>query len=104
MCRLSVKQLRHYDESGLPAPVRVDGGTGYRYYAPQQAGDALTIALLREMDLPLAVIARAPAADSGSGAEILRAERDRPAERIRRDRTSLTCWTGWQRADCPATR
>ncbi|MDQ1012426.1 DNA-binding transcriptional MerR regulator [Streptomyces sp. V4I23] len=33
LCRLSVKQLRHYDEMGLLAPARVDAGSGYRYYA-----------------------------------------------------------------------
>ncbi|MFJ9849423.1 MerR family transcriptional regulator [Streptomyces sp. NPDC101150] len=89
LCRLSVKQLRHYDELGLLAPVRVDAGSGYRYYAPGQARDALTIALLREMDLPLAVIARALAAEPESRAQLLRAERDRLAERIRRDQARL---------------
>ncbi|GAB2925023.1 MerR family transcriptional regulator [Streptomyces mayteni] len=89
LCRLSVKQLRHYDETGLLAPVHVDAATGYRYYAPEQARDALTIALLREMDLPLAVIARALAAEPARRAEILRAERDRLAERISRDQARL---------------
>ncbi|MFF2021175.1 MerR family transcriptional regulator [Streptomyces sp. NPDC058171] len=86
LCRLSVKQLRHYDETGLLAPVRVDAATGYRYYAPEQARAALTIALLREMDLPLAVIAEALSADADARGRALRAERDRLAERIDRDR------------------
>ncbi|WP_251096460.1 MerR family transcriptional regulator [Streptomyces sp. Caat 7-52] len=89
LCRLSVKQLRHYDETGLLAPVRVDGVSGYRYYAPEQAGDALTIALLREMDVPLTVIAQALGAEPESRALILRAERDRLAERISRDQARL---------------
>ncbi|MFD3761217.1 MerR family transcriptional regulator [Streptomyces sp. NPDC058622] len=89
LCRLSVKQLRHYDEMGLLAPVRVDAGSGYRYYAPEQARNALTIALLREMDLPLAVIAQALAAEPGRRAQILRAERDRLAERICKDQARL---------------
>ncbi len=89
LCRLSIKQLRHYDELGLLAPVRVDPGTGYRYYASAQARDALTIALLRDMDLPLPVIGRALAAGPGARAETLRAERDRLAERLRRDRERL---------------
>lgn len=89
LCRLSVKQLRHYDDLGLLAPRRVDAGSGYRYYAPEQARDALTIALLREMDLPLAVIARALAAGPEGRPAILGAERDRLAERIRRDRARL---------------
>ncbi|AJZ82504.1 MULTISPECIES: MerR family transcriptional regulator [Streptomyces] len=89
LCRLSIKQLRHYDETGLLAPVRVDANSGYRYYAPEQARDALTVALLREMDLPLAVIAQALAAEPESRAQILRAERDRLAERISRDQARL---------------
>ncbi|MFJ5774521.1 MerR family transcriptional regulator [Streptomyces sp. NPDC093094] len=89
LCRLSVKQLRHYDETGLLAPVRVDPSSGYRYYAPEQARDALTIALLREMDLPLAVIASTLAAGPEDRARILRTERDRLAERISRDRARL---------------
>jgi DNA-binding transcriptional MerR regulator len=89
LCRLSVKQLRHYDELGLLAPAHVDTGSGYRYYAPEQAGDALTIALLREMDLPLAVIAQALTAEPEHRARILRAERDRLAERISRDQARL---------------
>jgi DNA-binding transcriptional MerR regulator len=90
LCRLSVKQLRHYDEVGLLAPEWVDAGTGYRYYAPEQARDALTIALLREIDLPLAVIAEALAAQAPARARILRAERDRLAERITRDQARLS--------------
>ncbi|MFD7554477.1 MerR family transcriptional regulator [Streptomyces sp. NPDC059835] len=89
LCRLSVKQLRHYDDTGLLAPIHVAAGSGYRYYAPEQARDALTIALLREMGLPLAVIARTLAAGPERRAEILRAERDRLAERIRRDQVRL---------------
>ncbi|NYI04635.1 MerR family transcriptional regulator [Allostreptomyces psammosilenae] len=89
LCRLSVKQLRHYDETGLLTPVRVDALSGYRYYAPEQARDALTIALLREMDLPLAVIAQALTADPERRARILRAERDRLAARISRDQARL---------------
>ncbi|MEV7130055.1 GyrI-like domain-containing protein [Streptomyces sp. NPDC093260] len=89
LCRLSVKQLRHYDDLGLLAPIRVDAGSGYRYYAPEQVRDALTIALLREMDLPLAVIAQALAAGPEHRAVILRAERDRLAGRISRDQVRL---------------
>lgn len=89
LCRLSVKQLRHYDDMGLLAPIRVDARSGYRYCAPEQARDALTIALLREMDLPLAAIAQALAAGPERRAAILRGERDRLAERISRDQARL---------------
>jgi membrane-associated phospholipid phosphatase len=51
--RLSVKALRHYDELGLLEPACVDAATGYRYYAPAQAREALLIGMLRELELPL---------------------------------------------------
>jgi DNA-binding transcriptional MerR regulator len=56
LCRLSVKQLRHYDELGLLDPARVDEDTGYRLYRAEQAPDAVSIALLRSVDVPLPVI------------------------------------------------
>ena len=56
LCRLSVKQLRHYDELGLLVPSHVDPDTGYRYYARDQARAALSVGLLRSLDVPLAAI------------------------------------------------
>ncbi len=56
--RLSIKQLRHYAELGLLVPAYVDEHTGYRYYRHEQARDALSIGLLRSLDVPLAVIAQ----------------------------------------------
>ncbi|MFD0684136.1 MerR family DNA-binding transcriptional regulator [Actinomadura fibrosa] len=56
LCRLSVKQLRHYDDLGLLVPARVDPASGYRYYRPAQARDALSIGLLRSLDVPLPMV------------------------------------------------
>ncbi|SEH00851.1 effector-binding domain-containing protein [Nonomuraea solani] len=56
--RLSIKQLRHYAELGLLVPAYVDEHTGYRYYRHEQARDALSIGLLRSLDVPLTVIAQ----------------------------------------------
>ncbi|WP_113703501.1 MerR family transcriptional regulator [Nonomuraea lactucae] len=64
--RLSVKQLRHYDELGLLAPAYVDAGTGYRYYRASQARVALSIGLLRSLDVPLTVIAEVLAGAAGA--------------------------------------
>lgn len=89
LCRLSVKQLRHYDELGLLAPDRVDPGTGYRYYALGRVRDALTVALLRDLDVPLAVIAELLGAPDEERARLLGAERDRLAARIARDTERL---------------
>jgi len=89
LCRLSVKQLRHYDDAGLLRPARVDPATGYRYYTSAQARDALTVALLRELDVPLAVITEVLSATDSARARLLSAERARLAERLERDRTRL---------------
>ncbi|MEU6886538.1 MerR family transcriptional regulator [Streptomyces viridosporus] len=66
--RLSAKALRLYDRLGLLAPAWVDGGTGYRFYRAGQVGRARTIALLRQLDMPLAVIAEVVDADDGATA------------------------------------
>ncbi len=74
LCRLSVKQLRHYDDLGLLAPAWTDPSSGYRYYRPGQARDALLVGLLRAMDVPLPVVARVLSGDEGGA---LREARDR---------------------------
>lgn len=55
-CRLSIKALRHYDERGLLNPALVDPDTGYRYYRTDQSRDAVMIALLRSLEVPLDTI------------------------------------------------
>ncbi len=65
---LSVKALRLYDVSGLLAPASVDAVTGYRRYSPDQLERARRIGLLRQVDVPLAVIADVL---SGTDAEAL---------------------------------
>jgi DNA-binding transcriptional MerR regulator len=72
--RLSAKALRRYDELGLLRPARVDAHNGYRWYAPDQAGRARLIALLRRADLPLARIGELLDMDAATAAEQLRAD------------------------------
>ncbi|MFE4174534.1 MerR family transcriptional regulator [Streptomyces sp. NPDC056909] len=55
--RLSPKALRLYDRLGLLAPARVDTVTGYRWYREDQVERARLVALLRQLDMPLARIA-----------------------------------------------
>ncbi|MGV9383284.1 MerR family transcriptional regulator [Nonomuraea sp. NPDC003707] len=82
--RLSVKQLRHYDELGLLRPAQVDAVTGYRFYRASQARVALSIALLRSLDVPLAVVGEVLA----GGAQALEGVREElEAELARRRRT-----------------
>ncbi|CAL9489748.1 hypothetical protein SUDANB176_03221 [Streptomyces sp. enrichment culture] len=66
--RLSAKALRLYDRLGLLAPARVDEVTGYRFYRAGQVERARTVALLRQLDMPLAVIAGIVDADDGAAA------------------------------------
>jgi DNA-binding transcriptional MerR regulator len=74
LSRLSPKALRRYDEMGLLRPARVDAHNGYRWYAPDQAGRARLIALLRRADLPLARIAALIDMDPATAAAELRAD------------------------------
>lgn len=53
---LSVKALRHYDETGLLVPAHVDPESGYRWYRPGQARTGATISVLRSMSVPLEVV------------------------------------------------
>ena len=57
LCRLSIKQLRHYADLDLLRPAQVDPATGYRYYSRDHARQALSIGLLRSLDVPLPTIA-----------------------------------------------
>ncbi|MGN9914491.1 GNAT family N-acetyltransferase [Phytohabitans sp. LJ34] len=66
LSRLSVKQLRHYDELGLLVPAHVDADSGYRYYRRDQAREALSIGLLRSLDVPLPVVAQVLAGTTGA--------------------------------------
>jgi DNA-binding transcriptional MerR regulator len=50
---LSIKTLRHYHESGILVPARVDPQTGYRSYTVDQLADAAIVQRLRALDLPL---------------------------------------------------
>ncbi|MFD5628572.1 MerR family transcriptional regulator [Streptomyces sp. NPDC127072] len=71
--RLSPKALRLYDRLGLLAPAYVDEVSGYRYYRADQAERARTVALLRQLDMPLARIAEVVAAEGSSAAALLTA-------------------------------
>ncbi|MEW1722584.1 MerR family transcriptional regulator [Streptomyces sp. NPDC093109] len=71
--RLSPKALRLYDRLGLLAPARVDPATGYRWYRPDQVEQARLVALLRQLDMPLARIAEVVALPGEQAADALKA-------------------------------
>ena len=53
MTFLSVKTLRHYHETGLLAPAKIDASTGYRYYDVSQVATAQVVRRFRDLDLPI---------------------------------------------------
>ncbi len=57
LSRISVKALRYYDEIGLLKPVKVDHGTGYRYYSADQLPRLNYIIALKYLGLSLEEIA-----------------------------------------------
>lgn len=69
--RLSVKALRRYDAEDLLHPARVDEETGYRYYTPEQTRDAVTIAMLRKLDVPIASIRKLLIMDGSERTQLL---------------------------------
>jgi DNA-binding transcriptional MerR regulator len=71
--RLSAKALRLYDRLGLLPPARVDEASGYRYYRADQVEPARLVALLRQLDMPLARVAEVVEADGTDAAELLAA-------------------------------
>jgi DNA-binding transcriptional MerR regulator/predicted transcriptional regulator YdeE len=90
-CRLSVKALRHYDEVGLLEPARVDG-SGYRFYARSQIKTAISISLLRSLDVPIPAIESILNARQPSRvAERLADERHRIEREMARSRQALSC-------------
>jgi DNA-binding transcriptional MerR regulator len=54
--RLSIKALRLYDELGVVVPARVDAESGYRHYDVSQLEAARLVAMLRQLEFPLAEI------------------------------------------------
>ncbi|MGW0998661.1 MerR family transcriptional regulator [Streptomyces sp. NPDC002523] len=71
--RLSAKALRLYDRLGLLVPAQVDDASGYRYYRAGQVEQARLVALLRQLDMPLARIAEIVGAEGTEAADRLAA-------------------------------
>lgn len=71
--RLSAKALRLYDRLGLLCPAYVDEASGYRYYRADQVERARLVAMLRQLDMPLARVAEVVGADGAEAAGLLAA-------------------------------
>ena len=53
VARVSCRLLRYYDELGLLKPMRVEAGTGYRYYSAAQLPRLNRILVLKDLGLSL---------------------------------------------------
>jgi DNA-binding transcriptional MerR regulator len=69
--RLSPKALRLYERRGLLLPAHVDADTRYRGYRESQLPTARLIAVLRGLDMPLAVVAELVAASEAERVRVL---------------------------------
>jgi DNA-binding transcriptional MerR regulator len=69
--RLSPKALRLYERRGLLAPAQVDADTRYRSYRESQLETARLIAVLRGLDMPLAIVAQLVAAPEAERVRVL---------------------------------
>ena len=79
----TVRALRHYESLGLLVPGRVDPGSGYRFYRPDQLPDALRVRLLRALEMPLPdVVSVMSDPESAAALELLRVHRARVASRV----------------------
>ncbi|MER5581116.1 MerR family transcriptional regulator [Streptomyces asoensis] len=65
--RLTAKALRLYDRLGLLAPAHIDEASGYRYYRAGQVERARLVAMLRQLDMPLARVAEVLESADGPG-------------------------------------
>lgn len=63
MARVSKRTLRYYDSIDLFKPIRVDEGTGVRYYSTRQLADLNRILALKELGMSLDQIRRMLADD-----------------------------------------
>jgi DNA-binding transcriptional MerR regulator len=63
---LTIKTLRHYDDTGVLEAAEVDPRTGYRRYLISQIPQAQMIKRLRELQMPLNEIRQLLASPDGS--------------------------------------
>ncbi|MFF5800144.1 DNA polymerase III subunit beta family protein [Streptomyces albogriseolus] len=69
---LGVSALRFYDRAGVLVPDQVDPVTGYRWYAPEQLGEARVLARLRRAGMPLADVRLVLAGWTAADTELVR--------------------------------
>ncbi|OKH91378.1 transcriptional regulator [Streptomyces uncialis] len=77
---LSAGALRFYDDCGVLRPARVDGDTGYRFYAEGQVERAVRVRRLRAAGVPLAEVTAVLDGDPAGARALLEAHARRMRE------------------------
>ncbi len=88
-CRLTIKALRHYDETGLLKPAFIDPQSGYRYYQQHQARTAVLIGMLRSLDIPIPRIKNLLLTNGNDLQAMLEDEQQRAFEKVQKQQQIL---------------
>jgi DNA-binding transcriptional MerR regulator len=86
---LSVSALRFYADCGLLVPARIDGSTGYRYYAAEQVHQAALVRHLRAVEMPIQDIQLFLTADPAAAQAMLDSHWRRIERRLDSSRRAL---------------
>ena len=91
LARVSVKQLRHYNELGLLPAHTIDRSTGYRYYRVNQLATLNRLLIYRSLGFSLKETRRLLRVDNPTGdlREMLTARRTALAARVQLERARL---------------
>lgn len=83
LTQISIRMLRHYDETGLLKPEHIDENSGYRYYSSNQIPQLQKIALLRDLDFTVKEIKEGLLQwDSDEIIKLLEAKKQQIADKI----------------------
>jgi len=88
-CRLTIKALRHYDETGLLKPAFIDPQSGYRYYQQHQARTAVLIGMLRSLDISIARIKNLLISNGNDLQAMLDDEQQRALQKVQKQQQIL---------------
>jgi DNA-binding transcriptional MerR regulator len=87
--RLSISALRFYGDCGLLVPARIDGSSGYRFYAAHQLHEATLLRHLRALEMPIAEIQSFLTADPDAARFALDSHWKRLEQRFDRSRSAF---------------
>src|SRR6187402_84765 len=99
--QLSLKALRLYAQLGILPPSYIDPDTGYRYYRADQLHHARLIRMLRQIDMPLAIIRRVLAAAPDEAQQLVQEHCAALEDRARQARRAVHDLMAFVREEAP---